>query len=64
MNNKLVYNKIFSLVPGIAAAMFVVATIFSMSTFHIVSTFAQSEEGANQTMESAGQANQTGEGVQ
>ena len=65
MNNKLVYNKIFSIVPGIAAAMFVVATIFSMSTFHIVSTFAQSEEGANQTMKIAGQsANQTGEGVQ
>ena len=63
MNNKLVYNKIFSIVPAIAA-MFLAATMLSMSTFTIVSIFAQSD-GTNQAMEDAGQsANQTGEGMQ
>ena len=53
----MIYNKLFLIVPAL------IATVLTLGTF-TVAGFAQSD-GANQTMEGAGQsANQTGEAIQ
>jgi hypothetical protein len=55
----MIHNKLFLIIPAA-----ILATVLIFATFTAISTYAQSE-GANQTMENAGEsANQTGEAVQ
>ena len=57
----MIFNKLFLIVPATAITFAIFLTLLTFT----IPTFAQSEEGANQTMQGAGQsANQTGEAIQ